>query len=132
MLDRIEKVAEEWRVHTLRFGQESYDPDLSAFELDNLCHDDPELALQVILRIIMSVDSKDLSATSENDAKTLLSNLGAGPLEDLLVYHGTRVIDIIERSAREDKRVAWTLGNTWRNSIPREIWERVQKVSLLD
>lgn len=64
---------------------------------------------------VIEVDSSD----------HILANLSAGPLEDLLVYQGTAVIDRIEDAAEANPKFAFLLGGVWRNTISQEVWDRV-------
>ena len=89
-----------------------------AFEqLDDLCKQSPELAWEIILRIL-----------DANSSDPIVENLSAGPLEDLLVYHGEQVISLVEIRARNDSKFRNLLGGVWKNAISDEIWERVQKL----
>ena len=56
----------------------------------------------------------------------VLSNLAAGPLEDLLVYQGPAAIEGIEALARRDTRFCRLLAGVWRNQIRQDVWDRVQ------
>ncbi|HVI53559.1 MAG TPA: hypothetical protein VM621_00735 [Luteibacter sp.] len=64
-----------------------------------------------------------------DDSDSVLSNLAAGPLEDLLVTSGSAFIDRCEALAKTDDRFKAMLGMVWKNSIPDDIWERVQLAS---
>lgn len=67
-----------------------------------------------------------------DDSDFMLSNLAAGPLEDLLVNAGSIFIDRIEACAKEDKRFKAMLSMVWKNDIPDDIWARVERASSLD
>jgi hypothetical protein len=54
-----------------------------------------------------------------------LAILSAGPLEDLLVYHGDTVIDRVEAAAKANPTFAFLLGGVWRNAISQEVWDRI-------
>ena len=54
--------------------------------------------------------------------------LSAGPLEDLLAYHGHLIIDRVEAEARRKPLFAKLLGGVWQNIMPDDIWTRVQAV----
>lgn len=113
-------VAETWiRLHLL--PQESDEKDALFWaweELDGRVRRNPEDAWRVI-ELIRRLDGSD----------TMLSNLGAGPLEDLLVHHGPAVIDRIETAARQDPQFRRLLGIVWRNAIREDVWTRVQAVA---
>jgi uncharacterized protein DUF6869 len=54
--------------------------------------------------------------------------LAAGPLEDLLAKRGTEFIDRVEELARKDPKFNHLLGGVWRNTMPDEVWQRVQSI----
>jgi hypothetical protein len=54
--------------------------------------------------------------------------LAAGPLEDLLTYHGPGYIDRVETEARQRPKFRYLLGGVWGWSrMNREVWERVTR-----
>jgi hypothetical protein len=59
----------------------------------------------------------------------VLAKLAAGPLEDLLVDHGHRYIDDVERLAKTDAQFRKMLGAVWKNTIADDVWSRVQQVA---
>lgn len=64
-----------------------------------------------------------------DDSDAMLSNLAAGPLEDLLVTSGGAFIDRCEALAKSDARFKFMLGMVWKNDISDDIWERVRLAS---
>ena len=58
--------------------------------------------------------------------RSMIGNLAAGPLEDLIHGHGPEVIERIEIEARRDPAFRYLLGGVWESSTP-EIWDRVRK-----
>jgi hypothetical protein len=54
--------------------------------------------------------------------------LAAGPLEDLLAYHGPSFIDRVEKEARVYAAFRHLLGGVWPSSIKPEVWRRVEKI----
>ncbi len=54
--------------------------------------------------------------------------LAAGPLEDLLSYHGPAFIDRVEALARVNPKFASLLGGVWKFQMLDEIWDRVRQV----
>jgi hypothetical protein len=102
-----EDLVENWIVSTKTFWANT--------RLSELCRHEPALALQVICDILRR-DSSD----------KVVENLAAGPLEDLLVYHGPVVIDEVEALANGDPEFRGLLGGVWRNQIREDVWERVQ------
>jgi Family of unknown function (DUF6869) len=90
-----------------------------AFErLSDLVRDDPEDAWKVI-EMIRRLDGAD----------RVLANLGAGPLENLLVAHGDEFIDRIECLAKSDEQFRKLLGIVWQNKMSDAIWMRVKAVA---
>src|SRR6266567_4606870 len=71
-------------------------------ELEQLCSNQPELALATILQIL---------ATDQSDP--VVDNLAAGPLEYLFVSHGEEFIDRIEAEARRTPAFKLLLGGVW-------------------
>ncbi len=87
-------------------------------ELDDISRHDPDLCWELILEILR---------TDQSDR--VVGNLAAGPLEDLLVRHGPKMIDRVESQARKDLQFRNLLGGVWKNAISDEVWNRVQAVS---
>jgi hypothetical protein len=83
----------------------------------DLADDDPE----ILWRLILAILSKDQSTK-------VLENLSAGPMEDLLVKHGTLIITRVEQQAKADPAFASLLGGVWKNRMSDDIWDRVCKV----
>lgn len=78
---------------------------------------DPAVGLDLILRIL----SKDSSGRIQE-------NLSAGPLENLLAYHGEKIIARVEEEAFRNPLFKRLLGGVWQNSMSPEVWRRVQIV----
>lgn len=78
-------------------------------------HDlDPEDAWHVILRVF-----------GHRPSEEVLGLLAAGPLEDLIEYHGEQFIDRIESEARESEAFKQLLCGVW-PSHSKELWARVE------
>jgi hypothetical protein len=77
----------------------------------------PEVAWQAIVA---------LSREALTDQQ--IAVLAAGPLEDLLAYHGPAFIDRVEREARVYRAFRQLLGGVWRNSIAEPVWHRVEAI----
>jgi hypothetical protein len=93
------------------------DPRFQAImELDRLAHDDPEAAWPLIQEIIR-----------RDQSEHVMEMLSAGPLEDLIRYHGPIFIDRIEAKAQGDPHFRNLLGGVWQGSTP-DVWARVEKV----
>ena len=55
----------------------------------------------------------------------------AGPLEDLVRFHGVELVDVIEREAARDERFRWALGCIWLTvgELPPSVIERIVRAS---
>lgn len=82
----------------------------------SLMSDNPDLCWRAILKIL---------ELSPND--TVISNLAAGPLEDLIHYHGESFINKIEEEARKNPSFRKLLGGVWETGN-RDIWCRVEAI----
>lgn len=75
--------------------------------------ENPELCWHAIIEIL-----------SRQPCEKVLGMLAAGPLEDLIEFHGPVYIDRIEAAARNDPGFRQLLTGVWESSTP-EIWCRV-------
>ena len=117
-------LAKAWIVlhHAGLRGMRDDDPRFEAFiALDELRRSDPERCWSVILKIF-----------EQDQSDWILSNLGAGPLEDLLADHGERFIERVETLARQEPRFRFLTQMVWRNSISAAVWARLRKAANLD
>jgi hypothetical protein len=73
-----------------------------------------------------------LSALQDPRQELGLGNLAAGPLEDLLSFHGNDFIERVETEAKTNPKFAWLLGGVWQHAIDDEIWARIQSVGDFD
>jgi hypothetical protein len=84
-------------------------------KLEEIVRNDPALGWDVILQIV-----------SESNNESVLGNLAAGPLEDLIAWHGAKFIERVEAQARRDNRFREVLAGVWQNETPHDVWARVQ------
>lgn len=82
------------------------------FELNDR---DPELCWKAILTIL-----------SRKPSTKVIGSLAAGPLEDLIQYHGPEFIDRIEEEARKNPDFRHLLGGVWESSSPA-VWARIEE-----
>jgi hypothetical protein len=99
----------------LRNGKQKFAPTTGVCDL---VQDAPEDAWKII-DAIRRLDGTDL----------ILSNLAAGPLEDLLVAHGDKFLDRLEALAQDDQRFRKLLGGTWQKSMPDKLWARIKAIA---
>ncbi|MBA2731406.1 MAG: hypothetical protein H0U54_00795 [Acidobacteria bacterium] len=69
-----------------------------------------------------------LAALQQELSDSVVGNIAAGPLEDLLDKHGPDYIDRVEALARKDERFNHMLGGVWIDSMTDEVQERIKSV----
>ena len=119
-MNEQDDIAHAWiRLYHLPEESEERKRDFWAFVcLSELCRKDPEAAWRVI---------EDILQRDTSDA--ILSNLGAGPLEDLLVAHGGQFIDRIEQRAEKDTTFRKLIGVVWKNAMSEDVWKRLKAIA---
>ena len=128
------KIARYWIDHTIKnIGEDFISFDENAYDLDRQCIENPTFALEIIICIIKMYEENDVFDPSKKGSNTdiVLSNLAAGPLEDLLSYHGAEIISSLEAEAQVDNRIRWILGRVWRNDISQDVWDRIRRVAIV-
>ena len=125
MSDDIKKIANAWMKMSAAHKLEGkngpdYKANFWAFEaFDDLIHKEPEKAWPIILAIYNATDDE-----------SILANLAAGPLEDLLVQHGEKFIDRVEQLARQDEKFLYVLSGVWGwSSMPKDLLDRVASLT---
>jgi hypothetical protein len=123
--EEIRRIASDWVAIEKTQGREtSSQPKPSdddtrwnvVFGLMDLAHDDWLTATAICEEI-----------ATQSDDPYVLGMLGAGPLEDLLEYHGTHVIEPFLKAAKTNPRFRQALRSVWECSDP-EVWERFKSV----
>ena len=110
----LERFAEEY----FNYSDKTTDKHFQAWDFFwELGHTDPESAWELILILVKMAKNK-----------RELSYLAAGPLEDLVDYHGELFIDRIENEVRKNNRFAWTILCVWPGKRNKEIYERFTKL----
>lgn len=126
-----ERIAENWIIHA-RYDDPQKAP-ARIFERGWLIYDlarlHPFLAWEAIKCVIGRYLVEELFTEADTEARRIVGNTAAGPLEDLLAAHGADFIDAVEVEARRDRRMSWTLGCVWQNSMNDEVWSRVQRAA---
>ena len=90
-------------------------PEFWAIEaLDEAARKNPEFAWSVVL---------ELAEIAK--IPVAVSCLAAGPLEDIIEYHGPQFIDRIEIEAKCNASFRYLLGGVWKSSTP-DIWSRIE------
>lgn len=99
---------------------------LAQFLLGNFPETEPELTWETIRLIMQAYPKSDFYDEKKTEAQKVCGELAAGPVEELLSFHGQRYIERFEHEARGDQRMAWMLGGTWQYQMSDEVWHRVQ------
>ena len=97
--NELEDLVKTWIDHALRGGDELF---WAWDRVTKLTTHDPESVWPIIL---------DLIQAAPNDQ--VLANIGAGPLEDLLCWHGAAFIERVEQAASRNSRFRKSLAATW-------------------
>lgn len=114
-------IAGDWiKYHYLPKREMTSSPLFAAWErLNDLVREEPEGALRIIKEIVRL-----------DQSEWILANVAAGPVEDLLCYHGPQLIERIEELARRDPTVKKMLGAVWpRNDMSDKVWKRLKAVA---
>jgi len=69
-----------------------------------------------------------LDVIQHTDDEWVLTNLAAGPLENLLSVNPEEVILWIEKEVGNNPKLKQQLGSIWKNIIPDHIWKRFEKI----
>jgi len=102
---------------------------LADFLRDEAPQEEPQLAWDAILLVLRTYREADFYSDTPTEAQQVCGVLSAGPIEDLLSFHGGRFISQAEEEAALDRRIAWALGGVWKFQMTDEVWNRVQKVA---
>ena len=119
------ELAADWKAMVLN------DPDertgcLAQFLSSDFPENEPDLTWDTVLLIVHSYTEADFFAENKTEAQKVCGQLSAGPVEDMLSFHGARFIERFEDEARRDRRMAWVLGGVWQDRMTGDIWDRVQ------
>jgi hypothetical protein len=107
MAESETRLVDDWILHAQTFW--------AATEVSEFSRDDPARTLDFILEVL-----------GRQPLPRVLGNLAAGPLENLLVYHGPLIIDRVETLAAADPAFRRLLSGVWRNKIREDVWARIQ------
>ena len=119
------ELAADWRAMVLDDLDEKTGC-LAQFLSSDFPESEPDLTWDTTLLVVRSYNEADFFAKHKTEAQKVCGQLAAGPIEDLLSFHGERFIEKLEDEARQDRRMAWMLGGVWQDQMPDEIWNRVQ------
>jgi hypothetical protein len=119
----MNQIADAWiALERSEEDSEEYEKNFWSFEtIWNLTLEAPIDCWDVILTIF----KKDRS-------ELILGALAAGPIESLLAFNGPKVIGLLENTVVEFPEFRAMLSGVWRNAIPEDVWQRLQKVIAAD
>lgn len=113
----LDEIALSWiRMQNDQENLFEYHPDFWSVEAFALIIEDRPSLFFELVDLIFQMDSSD----------PLVANLGAGPLEDLLVYHGDSFINTIVQKIQADKNWKRAAQNVWKNSMSDGVWQQLQ------
>lgn len=90
-------------------------------EVINFAADEPDNLWEIILEILEIDDSEEI-----------IKAVGAGPLEDLMVYHGERFIDVIEKQAAKSIAFKTAMQNVWLDSDDSKMHTKFYEIAGID
>lgn len=121
MTDRIESSIDELLATWHRHGSEGRREDFWAWDRvgDIVRGEDAERAWELVVALVR---------TAPDDR---LGYVGAGPVEDLVVWHGRALVDWIVGEARRDARFRSALASIWlvADGIPADVLARLQEAA---
>ncbi len=92
----------------------------SGHDLDwDLPQSDPWLCLDAIVEVLARIPA--------DPSNRHIQVLAAGPLEDLLRYHGGKVVDRIEALARQQPAFRMLLNGVWGKRIDPDVMARLAR-----
>jgi hypothetical protein len=116
--DDREKLVEGYFRHAVSVAKREPDEtfDWAFDDMADLIGRDPESACPVIVALV---------ARATDDAT--LAYIAAGPLEDTLVRHGSRIIDRVAQAAQSDGRFRRALTGVWAHArLPSDVLRRIE------
>ena len=114
----LSELVDGWFAWAATLEEDDNRPDWVFASEHELVRRNPDMAIEFIDQVILR------GLTDEQRAL-----FAAGPLENLLAWHGPQVIDRVEAKARKDPAFRSLLGGVWQNAMPDDIWVRVQAVA---
>lgn len=121
-----EELAADWIASRKADAHHDTSGHLAQFLLVEFPQEEPDLTWETIILVVGGYPESEYYAEESTEAQKVCGELAAGPVEDLLSYHGDRFIDRFEEETRRDRRMAWLLGGTWQFTMTDEVWQRVQ------
>ncbi len=114
-----EEVSETEWIAALAVNDRAREADRWAwFEVDGLVASAPEQALDVLMQLLAAAA----------DDEEILAVIAAGHVEDLVVEHGTELLDRIVDTAKVNPLLGRALSGIWIDDLPLEVRKRLRTV----
>ena len=120
------ELAADWIASRKDGADEDTSGGLAQFLLVGFPEEEPQITWEAIISVMRAYPEANFYAEEKTEAQTVCGVLAAGPVEDLLSFHGHRFIERFEEEARRDRRMAWLLGGACQFQMGEEIWQRVR------
>jgi len=115
-----ESLAFEWIKKWSLILETSDASNVAADGLDGeIPRENPRLCLDSVLEILKRIPCD----TSDHH----FQNLAAGPLEDLLVFHGKDYVNVVETIARRNPAFRLLLNGVWSSAIDKDVLQKLEK-----
>jgi hypothetical protein len=118
-VSEFEQIAVSWiNLHHAELNSDEYIEEFWSFDkLSDFCRKRPHDSWKVIVEIY-----------ERNSGNKVISNLAAGPIEDLLVYHGNLALILIDQYCHEEHKFVEVMKLIWKNSMSDEVWGQLQRL----
>lgn len=118
--EEVTNISKSWiSLHLAEKDSPEYESEFWAFErLDQLIHNKPNEALRVIFEISVTTDSEEIHGY-----------LGAGPIEDLMLYHGEQVIEDLAAKAKAEPKFKVALRSVKIEKEDTKAWGRFYEIA---
>ena len=120
-----ESLVNAW-VAATKAGPESFVHEKNWWAIEKfmeLPNEDPELLWQLILKVVEKATDGD---------ESLLSNLAAGPLEDLMCSYGEEIIGRVENEAKLNPRFKFCTKGVWLDSKDTSVLKRFYQAAEIE
>lgn len=122
----VNEIATDWIEVTLAYpAHVSEEIENTMYYVSEICEKDPELAFDFIMEVIEKY-SEEITSQEDGRLSRVINNLAAGPIEDLLVYNGSSIIEKIDEEVKRSPLLRTALRGVWRNNIEQNVWDRLQ------
>ena len=101
--------------------------------LDNAGYEDHSWAVDEVINFAANKPNDlweiILEILALDDSEEIVKAVGAGPLEDLMVYHGEQFIDEIEKQAAKSNAFKTAMQNVWLDGDDSSLYKRFYEIA---